>query len=233
MKKVLVIFPMIYEAAAPFAKYELKNPQVGDFVDVIKNARVHTKALVAGFGCTATRERIKKSIAEFNPELVILAGFCGSCREDIKNGDKLSEFFGNSPELESLIKEQNFRVAKMATVDRLADESKKRELAQNGFDAVEMEAMLVREILREQNIPFLHLRWVSDSVKCKIELPFFESTMNYETGEIKISAWNLIKFIARRPKLLFDLMAFNKELAPSRTRYAEGILEFLKKIENF
>lgn len=233
MKKILVVFPMTYEAAPPFGKYGLKSPKVGDFAELSNNGRVKIKALVSGFGCAATRKRIEKALSDYSPDVVLLAGYCGACNPDMENAECLSDSRNNSAELKNALAPIGARNARIATVGKLADTREKSGLFKTGYDGVEMEAQIVLDAMSTYcpKAEFFHIRWVSDSSKCKIEPSIFESMMRYDSGEIRISFRNLAKFVIMRPSLLKDLLDFRKGLIGTSAKYASDITKILGLLE--
>ena len=233
MKKVLAIFPMTYEAIPPFKKYGIKRPKVGDFAELLNNGKLKINALVSGFGCDATHGRIKKAISGCAPDTIMLAGYCGACNPDIKNGSCLLDSRNTSAALKNMALSMGAKDAKIATVARIADNDKKSGLFKAGYDGVEMEAQIVLDAMSDcaSKAEFFHIRWVSDFSECKIEQPFFESMMHYDTGEIRISFYNLAKFIIARPSLLKDLIDFRRELNQTYAKYASDITGILNKLE--
>ena len=96
MKKLLVVFPTIFEADCIFKIFgQSEKCKVGatcEFELGGKSCRV----LVSGIGCEKSAERVAEQIKKFQPDEVFLCGFAGACRKEIKGG----EFFfqSDSPE---------------------------------------------------------------------------------------------------------------------------------------
>ncbi len=217
MEKFLIVSPTVFEAAPVFAALGYKGkPELGAAA-----TRGNVSALASGVGCAAATERVRGKIDELRPTHVILAGFCGACRTDMKNGDFI--FKTDDDTLKTLARKFGGREAEIATVGRIADTKRKLELGDSGFAGVDMEGTLFENAAKERGIKFSHLRWVSDSLESDIPPSFFQSTMNMETGGLEISILRTAAALAKSPKLLIKLVKFGREIAPAKRRYESDI----------
>ena len=217
MEKFLIVSPTVFEAAPVFAALGYRGkPKLGAAA-----ACGNASALVAGVGCAASAERLRGKIGELRPTHVILAGFCGACRSDMKNGDFI--FKTDDDTLKTLALKIGGREAEIATVETIADTKRKLELGDSGFAGVEMEGKLFETAARERGVKFSHFRWVSDSLESDIPPSFFQSTMNMETGGLEISVLRTAMALAKSPKLLIKLVKFGREIAPAKSRYESDI----------
>ena len=87
MPDFLIIAPTVHEAAPFFAALDpRKKPALGAC------ARAGNAAcVVSGIGCEKSAERVEAAAKEFRPRAVILAGFGGACKADLKKGDLVYE----------------------------------------------------------------------------------------------------------------------------------------------
>lgn len=219
MQKFLLIFPTVFEAAPAFAVLDkTKKARLGETAQSADGA---INALVAGIGCDASVGRVVAALQKFAPDFAILAGFCGACTANERNGDFIFE--SESGKLATLAESLGGTRGKIATVERIADAEKKSELGKLGFNGVDMEGGLFRKAAETAKVPFGHFRWVSDSLESDIPPSFFESTMDMETGDLKVSALKTVAAIIRTPSLLPRLARFGAEIAPARKKYARDI----------
>ncbi len=226
MSKTLIISPTIFEAAPIFSGLgERHKPKVGDCAQ-----SGNIVCLVSGIGCERSAERVKSALERFNPTDVILAGFCGACGKKLKNGDLIYET-SSSDMVKIGIALRGIR-GKIACVDKIADTQKKLELGAKGYDGVEMERDFFDDAIKNSKINFAHFRWISDSLDSDIPPDFFESTMDKVTGEIKLSAINLIMSICKSPKLLINLAKFGAEISSSKRIYENSAKKLVKLLRN-
>lgn len=226
MQKFLLIFPTVFEAAPAFAALDkTKKARLGE---TALSADGIITALVAGIGCDASVERVETALQKSAPDFAILAGFCGACTADERNGDFI--FDGESEKLAALAESLGGIRGKIATVGEIADKKRKTGLGERGFRGVDMEGELFRKAAETAKVPFGHFRWISDSLESDIPPSFFESTIDRETGDLKVSALKTATAIIRTPSLLPRLARFGAEIAPAKRKYAKDIAEIIRKI---
>lgn len=225
MEKFLIISPTVFEAAPVFAALGYKGkPELGAVA-----ACGNVSALVSGVGCAASTRRVRERIAEIQPTHIILAGFCGACRTDMKNGDFI--FKSEDDALKTLARKFGGREAEIATVGTIADKKRKLELGDSGFEGVDMEGTLFEKSATECGVKFSHFRWVSDSIESDIPPSFFQSTMNMETGGLEISALRTAAALVKSPKLIVKLAKFGREIAPAKRRYENDIKAIVETLK--
>ena len=225
MEKFLIISPTVFEAAPVFAALGHKGKTELGAVAACGNV----SALVSGVGCVASTRRVREKIAEIQPTHIILAGFCGACRADMKNGDFI--FKSGDDTLKTLARKFGGREAEIATVGTIADKKRKLELGDSGFEGVDMEGTLFEKAAEECGVKFSHFRWVSDSIESDIPPSFFQSTMNMETGGLEISALRTAAAMVKSPKLLVKLAKFGREIAPAKRRYGNDIKAIVETLK--
>lgn len=226
MEKFLIISPTVFEAAPVFAALEWsEKPELG-----ASAACGNVSALVSGVGCAASAERARGKIDEIRPAHVILAGFCGACRTDMKNGDFI--FKTGDEILKTLARKIGGREAEIATVETIADTKRKLELGDSGFAGVDMEGAIFEKAAKERGAKFSHFRWVSDSLESDIPPSFFQSTINMETGGLEISILRTAAALAKSPKLLIKLAKFGREIAPAKRRYESDIKAIVNALKS-
>lgn len=226
MKKFLLIFPTVFEAAPAFAALGgTKKARLGE---TAHSADGTITVLVAGIGCDASVKRVEVALQKSAPDFAILAGFCGACTAAQKNGDFVFET--ESEKLALLAESLGGIRGKIATVEKIADSRKKAELGGRGFAGVDMEGGLFEKAADAAEVPFGHFRWVSDSLESDIPPSFFESTMDRETGGLEVSILKTAAAIIGAPSLLPKLARFGAEIAPAKKKYARDIAAMISKI---
>ena len=232
-KNILIIFPMVYEAKPVFAKFAKgRKAKVGEMADISgEGSDSDIRALVSGFGCAASQNRIRLAVEKFRPDWVILAGYCGACRPGISAGDLLLDSSCGElpPELKSALGALDFKVGKIATTSGIAEADMKADLNASGYAGVELVASIVRETLKELGVRpvFSHMRWVSDASDCLMPMQFFADIMDFSCGEIKVSCAALVRSLLRNPREFVELCRYAKALSPVQKRYSEEIVRIV------
>lgn len=219
MKKYLIISPTIFEALPAFKGVGCKmRPKVGN---TAKSGNGKVSVVVSGIGCKTSAERVASSIKEIMPDIVLLSGFCGACKRELKNGDFIFET--SSPELKDLALKLGGKSAKIKSVDKLADTSQKLSFGKNGYDGVEMESDFFRRAIEESGAEFGHFRWISDSLESNIPLSFMQSSINECSGELEISPLKTLAAIVKSPSLALKLLKFAHDIMPAKIKYSKDM----------
>lgn len=231
MKKLLVLFPTIFEADCIFKNFgqseKCKVGATGEFELGGKSCRV----LVSGIGCEKSAERVAEQIKKFQPDEVLLCGFAGACRKEIKGG----EFFlqTDSPETQKKLSELGIAEKRIAFSEHVADRKAKTQLAENGYWAVEMESRLFAQAAREsasKTPRFTHLRCISDTIEADIPAEIVEKSMNRQTGELEVRPLDSIRAIIKSPKLLPTFIKFAITAGKARKHYNKQLPNILKAL---
>ena len=229
MKKLLVVFPTIFEADCIFKNFgQSEKCKVGatcEFELGGKSCRV----LVSGIGCEKSAERVAEQIKKFRPDEVLLCGFAGACRKEIKGG----EFFfqTDSPETQKKLSELGIEEKKIAFSEHVADRKSKTQLAESGYWAVEMESRLFAQAAREsapESPNFTHLRCISDTIEADIPAEIVEKSMNRQTGELEVRPLDSIRAIIKTPKLLPTFIKFAITAGKAQKHYNKQLPNILK-----
>lgn len=227
---VLLIFPTIFEAEAFFKAANVKLSLGAKAI--LKRGNVSFYGLVSGYACEASRGRVQNLVESQNFDFAILCGFCGACAEDLPESSAI--FDSDSEKLDSLFRLIKIAKVKIASVDKVADYSKKLELAKSGFGAVDMEAGLFKTLFAAEK--FASFRVVSDSLNSKIPAEFFDMMIDRKTGDSKIKIFEIIKMILKRPSLFADLISFANSAGKVKKNYErclmERLLTSLNSLEN-
>ena len=224
-KKLLIIFPTPFEAQNCFAHFSNNSisAQVGEHLD-FENNNVNCRAFVMGYGCECSFNRVEKVVAEFTPDALLLIGFCGACKENIKLGDFFYQ--GTCEYLETFAKAINATPAKIYQSERIAGQKIKQQVSAN-YDIVDMEYRSVSEICAKNSIPFLCLRCTSDKANHKVPEAFFNALMGLDGKDdfkaAKRTFW-------RHPFSIFLVLKLFKDIKPVKKMYDAKILEFIKSI---
>lgn len=231
MKKLLVVFPTIFEADCIFKNFgQSEKCKVGatcEFELGGKSCRV----LVSGIGCEKSAERVAEQIKKFRPDEVLLCGFAGACRREIKGG----EFFfqTDNPETQKKLSELGIAEKKIAFSEDVADRKAKTQLAENGCWAVEMESRLFAQAARKsasETSKFTHLRCISDTIEADIPAEIVEKSMNRQTGELEVRPLDSIRAIIKTPKLLPTFIKFAITAGKAQKYYNKQLPNILKAL---
>ncbi|MBO7521110.1 MAG: hypothetical protein J6T16_02590 [Opitutales bacterium] len=225
--KILLIFPTPYEACAFFKKAGCRAKLGAEASLEISGSEF--AAIVSGIGCAASAERVEKFAKSQNFDMCILCGFCGSCSENIKEGDFLFE--ARDAEFSSILEGLNFKRGKFACAEKIADSGKKRELGEAGFAGVEMESGFFCGLFPPEK--FAHLRAVSDGLRSKIPAEFFDSMLDRSSGASSFSFSKFFKIWAKNPLLPARLIGFAVSAGMAKKSYEAKLAQALEKIADF
>lgn len=231
MKKLLVVFPTIFEADCIFKNFgQSEKCKVGATCEFELGGKSY-RALVSGIGCEKSAERVAEQIKKFRPDEVLLCGFAGACRREIKGG----EFFfqSDNPETQKKLSELGIAEKKIAFSERVADRKAKTQLAENGCWAVEMESRLFAQAAREsapESPNFTHLRCISDTIEADIPAEIVEKSMNRQTGELEVRPLDSIRAIIKTPKLLPTFIKFAVTAGKAQKHYNKQLPNILKAL---
>ena len=233
MNKTLFIFPTVFEGRNALKKLGARGRiRVGTYAEVVFDGNTRFAALVSGFGCEASKQRMAGALKKFSPDKIILAGFCGACTENLKNGQIIFEMPENDDWLSDSLKKLGAIRGKIACADHIVEKAEKIKLFAEGFAGVEMEGDFLKSAVAEsgQKCETVHIRWISDSLESGIPASFFESVMDKRTGAISANPLKIFWQILRSPKLIFSLLKFAKETAPVQKKYDADILALLETL---
>lgn len=231
MKKLLVVFPTVFEADCIFKNFgQSEKCKVGatcEFELGGKSCRV----LVSGIGCEKSAERVAEQIKKFRPDELLLCGFAGACRKEIKGG----EFFfqTDSPETQKKLSELGIEEKKIAFSEHVADRKAKTQLAESGYWAVEMESRFFAQAAREsapESPKFTHLRCISDTIEADIPAEIVEKSMNRQIGELEVRPLDSIRAIIKTPKLLPTFIKFAVTAGKAQKHYNKQLPNILKAL---
>ena len=231
MKKLLVVFPTIFEADCIFKNFgQSEKCKVGATCEFDLGGK-SCRVLVSGIGCEKSAERVAEQIKKFRPDEVLLCGFAGACRKEIKGG----EFFfqTDSPETQKKLSELGIAEKKIAFLEHVADRKAKTQLAESGYWAVEMESRLFAQAAREsapESPNFTHLRCISDTIEADIPAEIVEKSMNRQTGELEVRPLDSIRAIINTPKLLPTFIKFAITAGNAQKHYNKQLPNILKAL---
>lgn len=231
MKKLLVVFPTIFEADCIFKNFgQSEKCKVGVTCEFELGGK-SCRALVSGIGCEKSAERVAEQIKKFRPDEVLLCGFAGACRREIKGG----EFFfqTDNPETQKKLSELGIAEKKIAFSEHVADGKAKTLLAENGYWAVEMESRLFAQAARKsasETPKFTHLRCISDTIEADIPAEIVEKSMNRQTGELEVRPLDSIRAIIKTPKVLPTFIKFVITAGKAQKHYNKQLPNILKAL---
>jgi len=226
MPDFLIIAPTVHEAAPFFSALgSHKKPALGGF------AQAGNAACVAsGIGCETSAERVEEAAKKFRPRAVILAGFGGACKAELKKGDLVYDT--QSEELAALGSRLRGIRGKIAFCGGFADDAQKTLLASQGFDAAEMEGDFFRKALENFSVEFAQFRWISDELHSAAPKEFFERAMDRQSGALNMGFGILARELAKSPSLLLKLIKFGIEIAPAQKSYARAARELAEILKS-
>ena len=222
--KILTILPSVFEAKSIF-KYFKEKARLGKLISPSENLSI----LVSGIGCQASKERVERAVENIKPDVIILMGYCGACSNTLKNGDFVFE--SNNSYFADIFKRLNITRAKIACVDKTADETKKIQLWQMGYDAVDMESDFFVSVAISKKIDFIHIRCVSDSQKSAIPAEVMDCSMCRKSGNVNPMNMLSIGRLLKNPYILIKLIKFGIEIAPTQKVFSQKSVEIIKSFE--
>lgn len=239
MQKILCIFPTTFEAKKVFSLYKKfsDNPvklKVGSHFDIstkkicCESEKDKTfRFFVSGIGCQASIKRTTDIAKEFQPTLVILMGFAGACKGNVKIADFI--FSSNSTSATRVFREIGARESKIFTAKNVVHSEGKTKLAKAGYDAVEMENDIFKDAISAfcPQAEFAQLRCISDALEGDPPQGF---DSNPETGELVFHFGVLLLSLIKKPANITSLINFFANSSKAMSRYNAKIPELLMKL---
>ena len=231
--------------------------EAGGLVDLLRDASVtrgagftvrqgqcHSRyvAIVeSGAGAENAARATQALIDAHRPRRVFSAGFAGGLDPDLRRGDLLvadslvdaeGRVWTTDPATLPpwLSAVRRLRVGRLLTLDRIVFEpEEKRSLGrQHQALAVDMESLVVAEICRQRNVPFMAVRVVSDAaddaLPCDVEKLLVQRSTAGRLGTALGSIW-------RRPSSLMDMLALQQNAVAASDRLAKFLAGAIKHIE--
>ena len=166
-----------------------------------------------GIGREAAARAAHAVLGDYGTSVLISAGFAGATKEELKAGDLFI-----ASEVVDVIDGKRFRVADadgvLVTLDRVANEEQKMQLAREGASAVDMEAAAVAAVAERAGIGFLAVKAISDEID--FAMPAVERFVN-AAGKFRTARF--ITHVVLRPWLWPNL----RKLAVNSTRAADAL----------
>jgi nucleoside phosphorylase len=172
------------------------------------------------------------SLLKEKPDLCISSGLAGGLRPELKSGEIVvarealllngGKRFRSRPLLVDLAEETGATPVKMFLTNAqvVCRAQSKKSMAEFG-DVVEMESFHVLTRAREQQVPALAIRAISDTVEEDLPLDFAWST----GGDGQISYGKLLLQVGRRPHKIPAMINFGKR----SEKAAQNLADFLDK----
>ncbi|MGD9895999.1 MAG: nucleoside phosphorylase [Candidatus Methylacidiphilaceae bacterium] len=182
---------------------------------------------IIGMGRARAARGAEELLRRFSVRLLILAGYAGALRREIKRGqiavasnylDAGSALWfsgGDVPEL------------RIATVDAVVGDPESRgKLAEaTGADLVDMETDAVANVARSQGVAFVSLRVVTDNVEDRLPTGAIAAAWESERGSIRLLP--LLLYLATHPVEIGPLLRFARFLPEARRRLTRRLLELV------
>lgn len=143
--------------------------------------------------------RLTGRICNSSTSAVILAGFAGALRADLRRGDIVLETIPDDFRLDLDLPRGRFFTA----TDLIATPAAKAELcAKTGACAVEMEWEVVREKLGDADLPLIHVRVISDTADELLD----ESIMNWIDSDGRPKPFAIARGLLAQPAKIRTLL---------------------------
>ena len=224
--KALVIYPTVFEAAAFFKARAAGRPSVGA---VVRGENGAVSALVSGYGCAASMERVRRAAEDLKPDIALLCGFCGSCSPEFSRGDFLYET--SNPELRGIFESLGASPARIATSAAFAGRAEKQRLFRAGFAAVDMEAAVFSGCFPEGR--FGSFRCVSDDLNPEVPEDFFRMMIDTDTGMEKSAPLAAFRLLLKNPRGFARLVRYALSSRGMMAGYSEKSLALAEKLAAF
>lgn len=220
MNRVLICFAL-KEEAAPFHPVAAGKPGVF--------------TLMTGIGRQQAGQSVRGFLKSCAPEWVLTCGFAGGLNPDLKLGDVVFETGappsaggwepGTVPALAAArLLAAGAKPGRFFCADQIATTAaeKQRLRAETGADAVEMESAAIHGVCREQGVPCLTVRVISDPANEDLPLDFNALAKPDKSLDLGKLAWA----VAKSPGKIGALLTLQKQ-----TKFAaEQLAAVLAKI---
>jgi adenosylhomocysteine nucleosidase len=211
---VLVVAALSRELA-PLKKRDLRNVNL----------------LTLGVGRKNAERRLREWFADGSADAVIAIGLAGALSPALKVADLVVDRSGwaldDSPNHES---SATIHFGKVITVDEIVGARGKRELAANhefpDIACVEMESEAIARVCREQRLPYLLVRAVSDLFDEDFPVDF--NRCRDVSGEV--SNARVMGAVLRQPQAIKPLLELGRRAKVCAERLAEFVEEILPEI---
>ena len=181
------------------------------------------KILITGMGGKNAERALAKTLAEFQPEMVLTCGFAGGLNPALRGGEVVFSADENFP-LHSRLAAAGAKPASFFCAKRVATSAREKSKLRSdtGRDVVEMESEIIRRICHERKIPGATIRVISDSADQDLPLDF-NRLMN---SNCELSLAKLILTVLIRPWKIPALMRLQKKSQAA----AENLGRVLEKL---
>ena len=228
--RFLLIFPTIFEAEPFFKLAGAGRPRLAGKAD-LKMEGADFLGLVSGYGSEGALKRLSECANSYKPDFAVLCGFCGACSPRLREGDFIFE--SGSEKLSAAFESVGAVFARIAFETSVAGESRKRALAEAGYEAVDMESGIFKKLFGEAK--FASFRAVSDSANSRIPAEFFDAMIDKKTGANSLFNLGVLKVFNpfKNPLLVPNLLAFSISASKVSKVYSKKLallLENLAKI---
>jgi adenosylhomocysteine nucleosidase len=166
-----------------------------------------------GIGRAAAARAAQALLEAYQPGVLISAGFAGAAKEELRAGDLFI-----ASEVLDVTDGKRFPVADadgiLATLERIANQEQKMQLAREGVSAVDMEAATVAAVAERAGVGFVAVKAISDELD--FAMPAVDRFVN-AAGRFRTA--HFVTHVALRPWLWRNL----RKLALSSARAANAL----------
>ena len=182
------------------------------------------QVLISGMGRRNARQMFNDALRTSRPRLVLTCGFAGALKPGLNVGDVL---FDEDPQAAcgETLRSLGATRAVFHCSERVAvTAAEKIALHQEtGADAVEMESGVIRGLCREQSIPALTLRAISDRAEEDLPIDFNKVL----TPDSRLSPIKFAAALARSPGAIPGLIELRRNCAIAARRLSEVLCGLL------
>ena len=235
--RVLVTFAVEAEFAQWRKLRDLSSRQIGGFtVYEAKIGRATVDFVITGMGMENARRGTEAAIRREH-KVCIGAGFAGALKPALKIGDVLVaravQELGKSKTLEcsrnllmAAYENQAIEAKMFLTTDRVIGTAEEKQRLSSFADAVDMESFATISVARENNVPFVAVRVISDCFD--EDMPAEIETTLDERGRVKIGG--VVKHVAAHPLQIPALIRLGRRSQTVAQALAHFLEAFIKEL---
>jgi len=227
---LVVAFPTRFEAEDFLPAIGKSRREIVEGLEFYKGVLGETPLVVPilGIGQKFAIESSRKILAQFNPSLLIIAGFAGALVPQLSRGQVVIASDFTHPELlQSMKLISGYDIVRMYTSPTVASTSamKAHLAAETKCHAVDMETAFVFEEVGPQGIPLMAIRVISD--EADEDLPSEALAHGYDYKKGGPTPARLALYLTTHPFQAPALLRFVKTLPPIRRKLTDILLELI------
>lgn len=185
----------------------------------LKRIRPDLILLHTGMGAENAARSLRPFLKNRRPETIISAGFAGGLHPDHKVASLIFETEEKGLALHSALR--NVKRGSFFSSDQIVSTSKQKKALWRRCkkDAVEMESATIHTFARQEKIPCITIRAISDAADDDLPLDF----QGLMKGEMQLCFFKLFRTLILNPRKIPRLIRFRKGLCEASQKLAETI----------